>query len=80
MAENSKNNIDAYDTWHKTLLTCSPTLRGHKVKEGWDDVGVVVGGVARPQVEQEVHPGQVHIAQAWTSEHNIILILNINIS
>ena len=47
-------------------ITCAPALCGHKVEEGWDDVGVVVGGVAGTEVEQEVDPGEVNIAQTWT--------------
>ena len=47
-------------------MTCAPALCGHKVEEGGDDVGVVVAGVARPEVEEEVDPGEVNIAHTWS--------------
>ena len=47
-------------------MTCAPAFCGHKVEEGGDDVGVVVAGVAGPEVEQEVDPGEVNIAHAWS--------------
>ena len=47
-------------------MTCAPALCGHKVEEGGDDVGVVVAGVAGPEVEQKVDPGEVNIAHTWS--------------
>ena len=43
------------------VFTVSPALCGHVVEQRGDDVGVVPGGVARTQVEQEVDPGQVDV-------------------
>ena len=43
------------------VFTISPALGGHVVEQRGDDVGVVPGGVASTQVEQEVDPGQVDV-------------------
>ena len=43
------------------VFTIPPTLGGHVVEQRGNDVGVVPGGVARAQVEEEVDPGQVDV-------------------
>ena len=54
--------IDVYN-----LTPCAPTLLWYSVQQRGDDVGVVGGGVARPRVEQEVHPHQVDVVQTWAT-------------
>ena len=47
------------------LAAGAAALLRHGVHQGGDDVGVVGGGVAGPDVEQEVDPDQVDVGQTW---------------
>ena len=48
-----------------SITSSASTLRGNRIQQGGDDVGIIPGRIAGTNVEEEIHPHQVNVVQTW---------------
>ena len=58
-------------------VTSGPaTLRGDGVQEGGDDVGIIPGGIAGPDVEEEIYPDHVDVVKTCRKTTFLLIFPN----
>ena len=48
-----------------SITSSASTLRGNRVEQGCDDVGIIPGGIASSNVVEKIDPHQVNVVQTW---------------
>ena len=59
-----------------SITSSASTLRGNKVQQGGDDVGIIPGGIAGTNVEEEIGPDQVNVVQTCSKTTFSMIFFN----
>ena len=63
-----------------SITSSASTLRGNKVQQGGDDVGIIPGGIAGTDVEEEICPHQVNVVQTCRKTTFSMIFINFRVS
>ena len=59
-----------------SITSSASALRGNKVQQGGDDVGIIPGGIAGTNVEEEIGPDQVNVVQTCSKTTFSMIFFN----